>query len=136
MLLRRGVLLRDTTRQRELYLAGWSCLRRRLRLGKGFHYLTILPFDFTLDKMHIHKHKHTHESILIRFLPSLNYFSIPIYVMKLTGSGFYNWPDGSIFNGSILDGLRHGEGQYTCSAGQFYEGEWYFVIILFFLPRQ
>ena len=44
---------------------------------------------------------------------------------RLTGSGTYEWPDGSTYTGEVKDGLRHGTGSFKAGAGApSYEGEW------------
>lgn len=32
---------------------------------------------------------------------------------RITGYGVYTWPDGSIYEGEVKDGLRHGTGKYV-----------------------
>ena len=43
---------------------------------------------------------------------------------ELTGEGKYIFDDGSIYEGSILNGLRHGKGTFKSKDGIYYEGEW------------
>lgn len=42
---------------------------------------------------------------------------------RITGKGVYKWPDGSIYEGEVKDGLRHGYGIYKIDDAT-YEGEW------------
>ena len=43
---------------------------------------------------------------------------------ELTGEGKYIFDDGSTYEGSILNGLRHGKGTFKSNDGIYYEGEW------------
>ena len=43
---------------------------------------------------------------------------------EITGKGKYTFPDGSIYEGSVLNGLRHGYGIFKANNGIFYNGEW------------
>ncbi len=44
---------------------------------------------------------------------------------EITGTGRYDWPDHSYYEGQVVNGLRHGKGVYTNSKeGVVYEGEW------------
>ncbi|GLI62853.1 hypothetical protein VaNZ11_005581, partial [Volvox africanus] len=40
------------------------------------------------------------------------------------GEGKYTWRDGSVFEGSWKEGVRHGIGKYTWPSGATYHGEW------------
>nr|BCL66210.1 1-phosphatidylinositol-4-phosphate 5-kinase [Volvox reticuliferus] len=40
------------------------------------------------------------------------------------GEGKYTWQDGSMYDGSWKDGVRHGIGKYTWASGATYHGEW------------
>lgn len=42
---------------------------------------------------------------------------------KIQGIGTYRWPDGSVFTGSVVNGLRHGDGKFIASGeSAIYEG--------------
>ena len=43
---------------------------------------------------------------------------------ELTGEGKYIFEDGSTYEGSVLNGLRHGKGTFQSKNGTYYEGEW------------
>lgn len=44
---------------------------------------------------------------------------------QMRGEGRYAWPDGSVYEGQVLDGLRHGHGVFTGPHGMCrYAGEW------------
>ena len=43
---------------------------------------------------------------------------------ELTGEGKYIFEDGSTYEGSVLNGLRHGKGTFKSKDGIYYEGEW------------
>ena len=43
---------------------------------------------------------------------------------ELTGEGKYIFADGSTYEGSVLNGLRHGKGIFKTKNGIYYEGEW------------
>ena len=34
------------------------------------------------------------------------------------------YPDGSVYEGVLVDGKRHGEGKYTFANGAVYDGAW------------
>eukprot|EP00965_Chrysotila_dentata_P229715 6197340-Pleurochrysis_carterae.AAC.1 len=36
---------------------------------------------------------------------------------KICGSGIYNWPDGNVYEGQVVDGLRHGHGSFVGKGG-------------------
>ena len=36
------------------------------------------------------------------------------------------YPDGSMYEGEIVDGLRHGRGKFFYRSGGVYEGEWHY----------
>ena len=39
--------------------------------------------------------------------------------------GVYSWPDGSVYEGEVKNGLRHGTGTYKCgTCPSLYMGEW------------
>jgi hypothetical protein len=40
------------------------------------------------------------------------------------GEGIYSWSDGSVYEGSWHEGLKHGWGKYTWPNGAQYKGEW------------
>jgi hypothetical protein len=42
-----------------------------------------------------------------------------------TGIGIYRWPDGSKYEGSFLNGKRHGFGKFQSATGIIYEGQWH-----------
>jgi hypothetical protein len=37
----------------------------------------------------------------------------------------YNWQDGSVYQGSFLNGKRHGFGTFTAKDGTIYQGKWF-----------
>ncbi|XP_034558192.1 ankyrin repeat and MYND domain-containing protein 1 isoform X2 [Notolabrus celidotus] len=41
---------------------------------------------------------------------------------RLQGLGVQDWLDGSRYEGTFVNGLKHGEGRYTWRNGEFYEG--------------
>ena len=44
---------------------------------------------------------------------------------QLNGKGKYTWPDGSWYDGDVVQGLRHGEGTYYTPTGEStYIGQW------------
>ena len=43
---------------------------------------------------------------------------------EITGEGKYTFEDGSTYEGSVLNGLRHGKGTFKSKNGIYYEGEW------------
>jgi len=42
----------------------------------------------------------------------------------LTGSGIQRWSDGSVFEGTFLDGCPHGHGKFTWPEGSTFDGMW------------
>ena len=41
--------------------------------------------------------------------------------------GIYRWPDGSVYEGNLQRGMRHGYGRYfDASSGTFYSGNWHY----------
>lgn len=42
----------------------------------------------------------------------------------MKGKAKYSWPDGSSYEGDVVNGKRSGEGLFTNSIGQTYEGNW------------
>lgn len=45
----------------------------------------------------------------------------------LTGIGTIQWKDGSVYTGSVVNGVREGKGKYRCNGPKIfvYEGEWH-----------
>jgi len=44
---------------------------------------------------------------------------------EVSGHGHMEWPDGSVYDGEVLCGRRHGTGIYRCKrTGAVYDGEW------------
>ena len=44
---------------------------------------------------------------------------------RVTGKGIYTWPDGSMYDGYVFNGLRHGFGTFVSADGQrSYRGQW------------
>jgi hypothetical protein len=42
---------------------------------------------------------------------------------KISGIGTYLWSDGSVYKGSVVNGLRHGEGRFVANGeSATYEG--------------
>ncbi|WP_156901485.1 MORN repeat-containing protein [Azohydromonas australica] len=41
-----------------------------------------------------------------------------------SGQGRLAWPNGDVYEGLLVHGLRHGQGRFTWANGQHYEGEW------------
>jgi hypothetical protein len=46
-----------------------------------------------------------------------------LLIIELLVKELYKWPDGSIYEGEVKDGLRHGYGVYKIDEAT-YEGEW------------
>lgn len=44
---------------------------------------------------------------------------------KIEGQGTYSWPEGSTYTGTVINGLRHGQGKFvTADKSAIYEGQW------------
>ena len=63
------------------------------------------------------------ESCQINF-PDGTIYTGTVINNELTGEGKYIFEDGSTYEGSVLNGLRHGKGTFKSKDGIYYEGEW------------
>lgn len=44
---------------------------------------------------------------------------------EIGNRGTYHWPDGSVYEGDLLHGLRNGYGRFfDAESGSFYSGNW------------
>jgi len=49
----------------------------------------------------------------------------PFVASHINGNGKFSWPDGSTYEGELVNGKRHGEGIYVAPGGiPTYEGQW------------
>eukprot|EP00163_Fabomonas_tropica_P002728 TRINITY_DN12116_c0_g2_i1.p1 TRINITY_DN12116_c0_g2~~TRINITY_DN12116_c0_g2_i1.p1 ORF type:complete len:874 (-),score=172.21 TRINITY_DN12116_c0_g2_i1:97-2718(-) len=57
--------------------------------------------------------------------PSGTVYQGQFHQNTITGHGVMQWPDDTRYEGEFLNGLRHGQGRFTCPTGDvFYEGSW------------
>lgn len=42
----------------------------------------------------------------------------------IDGQGILTYPNGDVYTGGWVDGLKHGEGSLTCNLGSSYVGSW------------